>query len=147
MARRPPVAAALTAAARYGYAQVRMQTVESHLACFLKELMLRRRCTASRLATDIGVRHPTMYRWLSGRDVPSTNSCRKIAEFSGVPLMKILSYSGHAPDALEALPDSWPAFGDYLRGKYPNRLSEGVITVVEGLIEARRHRKQPSTGR
>ncbi len=80
-------------------------------------------------------------------DVPSTNSCRKIAEFSRVPLMKILLYAGHVPDAREAFPDSWPAFGDYLRGKYPDTLSEDLIFVIEGLIEARRHRKRSSTRR
>ena len=118
-----------------------MQTAESHLASFLKELMRRRGCSAARLAVDMGFRHPTMYRWLAGMDVPSTNSCRKIAEFSGVPLMKILAYCGHAPDAPEVPPDSWPAFGDYLRGKYPDRLDDDLITAIEELIETRRRRK------
>ena len=56
--------------------------------------MERRKRLPSQLAKAMGVSHPTVIRWLSGEDVPSTASCRKLAAYSDVPLVEILSMSG-----------------------------------------------------
>ena len=56
---------------------------------FLKDLMEKRRRLPSQLAADIGVSHATMHRWVNGKDVPSTTSCRKLAIYSGISLQKI----------------------------------------------------------
>jgi len=111
------------------------------IATFLKELMQRRKRLPSQLAADLGISHPTVTRWLTGEDTPSTASCRKLAEYSGVPVEKVLSLAGHLPDMVQTVPAGWPEFREYARRKYPTELDEDTITVIEDLIELRRARK------
>lgn len=111
------------------------------LAPFLKELMQRRKRLPSQLAVDLGISHPTVARWLAGEDTPSTASCRKLAEYSGVPVEKVLSMAGHLPDVVQTVPAGWPEFREYARLKYPTELDEDIITVIEDLIEHRRAKK------
>jgi transcriptional regulator with XRE-family HTH domain len=108
------------------------------IAPFLKELMQRRNRLPSQLASDLGISHPTVARWLAGEDIPSTASCRKLAEYSGVPVEKVLSLAGHLPDVVQTVPAGWPEFREYARLKYPAELDEDIITVIEDLIERRR---------
>lgn len=110
------------------------------LVSFLKEVMRRRKRLASQLAADLGVSHATISRWLCGKDIPSTQSCRKLAEYSGVRLEKVLSIAGHLPKMEESTSLDWPEFRDYARRKYPNELDEDLITLIEDLIEGRRKR-------
>ena len=118
-----------------------MSTEEVPIVSFLKEVMRRRKRLPSQLAADLGVSHATVSRWLSGRDTPSTRSCRKLAEYSGVPLQKIFSIVGHLPRVAETAPPDWPEFREYARRKYPNALDEDLITMIEDLIERRRARR------
>ena len=120
---------------------VRMSTQEAPIVSFLKELMRRRKRLPSQLAKDLGVSHATVHRWLSGNDVPNTRSCRRLAEYSGVPLEKVLSIVGHLPGVAEARPPEWPEFREYARQKYPTELDEDMITMIEDLIERRRGRR------
>lgn len=117
-----------------------MSTEEVALVSFLTEVMRRRRRLPSQLAADLGVSHATVSRWLSGDNVPDTHSCRKLAEYSGVPPQKVLAIAGHLPRIAEQVPAEWPEFGEYARRKYPNELDEDLITVIEELIERRRSR-------
>ena len=118
-----------------------MSTEEAPLVSFLKEVMRRRKRLPSQLAADLGVSHATVSRWLSGADIPNTRSCRRLAEYSGVPLEKILSVAGHLPGIAEAGPPDWPEFREYARQKYPNELDEDLITMIEDLIERKRGKK------
>ncbi|HEY41207.1 MAG TPA: helix-turn-helix transcriptional regulator [Dehalococcoidia bacterium] len=102
--------------------------------------MRRRGLLPSHLAAEIGISHSTVSRWLKGQDVPSTKSCQKLAECSGVPLQKILSLSGHVPVIAESPANSWPEFREYAQQKYSNELDEDLITLIERLIEQRRGR-------
>ena len=63
--------------------------------------MRRRKCRPSQLAADLGISHATVSRWLSVDEVPKTRSCGKLAEYSGVPVEKILSIVGHMPKIAE----------------------------------------------
>jgi len=117
------------------------------LVSFLNEVMRLRKRLPSQLAADLGVSHATVSRWLSGKDVPSTQSCRKLAEYSGVPLQKILSIAGHLPKMDEEESPDWPEFREYARSKYPNELDEDMITMIEDLIERRRERRYGRRGR
>ena len=117
-----------------------MSTQEVPIASFLKEVMRRRKRLPSQLAADLGVSHATVSRWLSGVDAPSTKSCRRLAEYSGVPLEKVLSIVGHLPRIAEVGPPDWPEFREYARQKYPVELDEDLITMIEDLIERRRKR-------
>ena len=103
--------------------------------------MRRRRRFPSQLASDLGVSHATISRWLALRDIPSTSSCRKLAEYSGVPLEKILSIAGHLPLVAETGHAEWPEFREYARQKYPAELDEDLITMIEDLIERRRGKR------
>jgi len=114
---------------------------------FLKEVMRRRKRLPSQLAADLKVSHATVSRWLSGEDIPNTHSCRKLAEYSGVPLEKILSLAWHLPRIAEGRPADWPEFRDYARHKYPNELDEDLITMIEDLIERRREKKYGGKGK
>ena len=106
--------------------------------------MRRRKRLPSQLATDLGMSHATISRWLSGADVPSIKSCRRLAGYSGVPLEKILSIVGHLPRIAEAETPEWPEFREYARRKYPDELDEDLITMIEDLIERRRGRRYDS---
>jgi len=103
--------------------------------------MRRRKCLPSQLAADLGVSHATVSRWLSDKDVPNTKSCRRLAEYSGVPLEKVLAIVGHLPRIAETGPPEWPEFREYARQKYPAELDEDLITMIEDLIERRRERR------
>jgi transcriptional regulator with XRE-family HTH domain len=106
--------------------------------------MRRRRRLPSQLAADLGISHATVSRWLSGEDIPSTRSCRKLAEYSGTPLEKVLSIVGHLPRVAEAAHPEWPEFREYARKMYPNELDEDLITMIEDLIERRRQKRYNS---
>jgi len=108
--------------------------------------MRRRKRLPSQMAADLGISHATVSRWLSGEDIPSTRSCRRLAEYSGVPLEKILSIAGHLPRIAEEEPAQWPEFRDYARQKYPTELDEDLITMIEDLIERRREKRYKSKG-
>ena len=121
-----------------------MNTKESTIASFLKEVMRRRKRLPSQMAAELGISHATVSRWLSGADIPSTRSCHKLAEYSGVPLEKVLSIVGHMPAVAEAGPPEWPEFREYARQKYPNELDEDLVTMIEDLIERRRQKRYNS---
>jgi len=121
-----------------------MSTEEVPMVSFLKEVMRRRKRLPSQLASDLGISHATVSRWLSGADIPNTKSCRRLAEYSGVPLEKVLSVVGHLPRVAEAAHPEWPEFREYARQMYPNELDDDLITMIEDLIERRRQKKYNS---
>ncbi len=103
--------------------------------------MHRHKLLPSQLAAKLGISHVTMSRWLSGADIPNTRSCRRLAEYSGVPVEKILSIVGHLPQIAEKPPVEWPELREYVRQKYPDELDEELITMIEDLIERRRSKR------
>jgi transcriptional regulator with XRE-family HTH domain len=123
-----------------------MSKQDKPIVTFLEKLMKRRKRLPSQLAGDIGVSHPTVGRWLTGDDVPSTRSCRKLAEYSGVPAEEILSLAGHLPGVAQSPASEWPEFREYASSKYPEDLDEDIITMIEDLIERRRDRRRSGSG-
>ncbi len=108
---------------------------------FLQDLMRRRKKLASQLAADIQVSHATMHRWLTGKDVPSTRSCRVLAEYAGVPVEEVLAAAGHIAQFSDMPATAWPEFREYAQQKYPQELDEDIITMIEDLIERRRQQR------
>ena len=106
------------------------------LVSFLEDIMRRRKRLPSQLAKDIGVSHPTIGRWLSGEDIPSTLSCRKLAAYSGLYVGKVLAIAGHLPALAQTVPDECPEFREYMRGKYP-AVDEDLVSAFEDYIERR----------
>ena len=119
---------------------VPMSSKNLSIVSFLQDLMRRRRLLPSRLATELNISHATVSRWISGADVPSIRSCQKLAEYSGIPLEKVLSSIGYLPRVAETPPE-WPEFREYAQRKYPAELDEDLITMIEDLIERRRAKK------
>jgi len=111
------------------------------LAKFLQEIMKRRKRLPSQLGADLGVSHSTILRWLSGKDIPNTKSCQKLAAYTGISLEKILAIAGHIPGIAEDEPNTWPEFRDYAQQKYPHELDDDMITMIEDLIERRRRKR------
>jgi transcriptional regulator with XRE-family HTH domain len=116
-------------------------------ASFLKEVMRRRKRLPSQMAGDLGISHATVSRWLSGDDIPNTSSCRKLAEYSGEPLEKVLTLAGHMPMVANKTTGEWPEFREYARLKYPDELDEDLITMIEDLIERRRTKQYEGRNR
>ena len=108
---------------------------------FLQELMRRRKRLPSQLAADIGVSHATVRRWLYGEDMPSVRSCQILADYSGIPLQKVLKITGQLPEIGQKEAEDWPEFREYAHKKYPNILDEDIITIIEDMIERRREDK------
>ncbi len=111
------------------------------LVKFLEETMVHRKRLASQLAADIGVSHATMSRWLSGKDIPGMKSCRRLAEYSGVPTEKVLAIAGHLPSVETSAPLEWPEFREYAMKKYPDDLDEDTIEMIEHLLDRRRGKR------
>ncbi len=124
-----------------------MKKGNSSLLAFLRDLLRRRKKLPSQIATDIGVSHATMSRWLSGKDIPSTASCRKLAEYAGVPVQQMLAIVGYVPKLEELSSSEWPEFRQYAQMKYPAELDEDLVTMIEDLIERRRSRKKETGAR
>lgn len=118
----------------------------SEIISFIEEILRRRRLLPSQLALKLNISHATVRRWLLGEDVPSTRSCRKLADFSGMPLQQVLAAAGHLPQVREERAFAWPEFREYARQKYPNELDEDIISMIEDLIERRRQQGGGSKG-
>lgn len=116
------------------------------LSTFLCELMSRRKQLPSQMASDLGVSHSTVSRWLSGKDVPGVQSCQRLADISGMPVEKVLCSAGHLPSLTRKAPADWPEFREYARRKYPNELDEDLVIMIEDLIERRRQKRHNHTG-
>jgi len=104
--------------------------------------MRRQKRLPSQLATDLGISHTTVSRWLSGKHTPSIKSCHKLAQHSSIPLPRVLSATGHLPRIAESIPAEWPEFREYAMRKYPGELDDDLITMIEDLIERRRQRRR-----
>jgi hypothetical protein len=70
--------------------------------------------------------------------VPSTQSCRKLAEYSGTSIDKVLEVVGYIPELPVKTYAEWPEFREYAHIKYPDELDEDVILMLEKIIELRR---------
>ena len=115
---------------------------ETPIVSFIRDLMRRRHLLPSHLAARLGVSHPTVGRWLAGDDTPSVSSCRKIAEFAGVPAEKVLALAGYLPEVATSPVSQWPEFREYATLKYPDELDDDVIAMIEDLIERRREKRR-----
>jgi len=75
-----------------------MRTNYNLLGIFLTEVMRQKKRLPSQLASDLSISHATVGRWLTGQDIPNVKSCRKLSEYTEIPLERILVITGHLPD-------------------------------------------------
>jgi hypothetical protein len=78
---------------------------------------------------------------MSGDDMPRPPSCRKLAEYSGVALEKVLALAGHFPPVVQAAPAEWPEFREYMERKYPGADGD-LVAVLEAYLERGRSEHQ-----
>jgi hypothetical protein len=83
-----------------------------------------------------------MLRWLSGDDIPSTRSCKKLADYTGIAVEEILYAAGHIARLGNTTPVHLPEFREYAQQKYPKEIDEDIIIMIEDLIERRRDRRR-----
>ena len=114
--------------------------VSTPLITFLTEIMDQHRCSPSQLATDLGVRYSTVYRWLHNKTLPNISSLRKLAEYTSLSLHTILSRIDYIPSFPHSPPNSLPEFREYAFQKYPAELDDDLVTLIENLIIVRRDR-------
>jgi transcriptional regulator with XRE-family HTH domain len=113
---------------------------------FLQALMRRRGRLPSQFAADVGVSHTSISRWLSGKETPSFSSCVKLANYTGVPLQRVLHIVGHLTPLEDKAASELPDFREYVKRKYPRELDDDLVTLIEDLIERRRGRNgEPTT--
>ena len=116
--------------------------MNDNLVTFLEDVMRRRRRLPSQLAADLGVRHTSVSRWLSGKVKPNFESCLKLAAYAAVPLDRVLSIVGYIQPPPDNGPGEWPEFREYAQRKYSNELDDDLITMIEDLIERRRKKHE-----
>ena len=74
-----------------------MSTSDNALGTFLQELMHRQGRLPSQMASDLGLSHTSVSRWLSGDDMPSIASCHKLASYAKVPLEQVIRLARRLP--------------------------------------------------
>lgn len=107
---------------------------------FLQALMRRRGQLPSQFAAAVGVSHTSVSRWLSGKEKPSFASCIKLANYTRMPLQRILHIVGHLIPVEERPASELPDFREYVRRRYPRELDDDLVTIIEDLIDRRRAR-------
>ena len=91
---------------------------ETEFTKWLESIIQERHSYPSNFAKDLGISHATVSRWLHGKDIPKTKTCRRIAELTGYPISVVMAKAGHLPPT-ETDPENWPPFREYMAGKYP----------------------------
>jgi transcriptional regulator with XRE-family HTH domain len=112
--------------------------VSEEFIAFLQALMRRRGQLPSQFAADVGVSHTSVSRWLSGKEKPSFTSCVKLANYTRVPLQRVLHIVGYLIPVEEKAAGELPDFREYVKRKYPQELDDDLVTIIEDLIERRR---------
>jgi transcriptional regulator with XRE-family HTH domain len=111
---------------------------------YLDDLQRHRGISLRRLARESGVSASTLSRWREGKQVPSPNSCKLLAEYLSVPVEHVLAMAGHLRPLHKEDPESLPEFREYAHQKYPDDLDDDMIAMIEDLIDRRRRRREQS---
>ncbi len=65
------------------------------LADYLEDIRSQQGISLRRLAKESGVSASTLCRWREGKQTPSVESCRMLAEYLAVPTTHVLAMAGH----------------------------------------------------
>jgi hypothetical protein len=69
----------------------------SSLPYLLSSLLDKKKITLGQLAQAIDCKRDIIENWLTGNGVPGIHVCRKLADFGGLSLARILSITNHLP--------------------------------------------------
>jgi transcriptional regulator with XRE-family HTH domain len=114
----------------------------ANIADFLGDIQRQRGISLRHLGRESGVSASTLSRWREGKQVPSPNSCKMLAEYLSLPVEHVLALAGHLKPLHKDSADSLPEFREYAMQKYPTELDEDMITMIEDLIYRRRRRRE-----
>lgn len=115
-----------------------MSDTEKPFIAFLRDFLRRRKLLPSQLAAGMGISQATVSRWLSGKDIPSITSCKKLADYSGTSVGKILWLAGYLSDTVGDETCLCPEFRRYARPQHPGVLDEDLVIMIEDLIKRKR---------
>jgi len=107
---------------------------------FIKDITVQRGLSLRGLARETGISASTLSRWCEGKQVPSPESCRILAEYLSVSTEHIMALAGHLKPLHKENKEDLPEFREYAERRYPNELDEDVIAMIEDLIRRRRRR-------
>lgn len=74
-----------------------MSSRKKTIKALLEEIMERKGIRPEHLAKNLGVSSASVSRWISGKDIPSSASCYKLAEYAEISIEKILYMAGQIP--------------------------------------------------
>lgn len=112
------------------------------IAAFIQDIQKQRGLSLRGLARESGVSVSTLSRWLDGKQVPSPQSCKMLADYLSLPTEHLLALAGHLRPLHKEGVETLPEFREYARRKYPRELDEDMITMIEDLIRRRRTRHE-----
>lgn len=116
----------------------RYTTSMTKIADFLKDIQRQRGFSLRRLARETQISASTLSRWRDGKQTPSPESCRLLADYLSLPAEHILALAGHLSPLHRR--DDLPEFREYAGLRYPNELDEDIVAMIEDLIRRRRGR-------
>ena len=110
---------------------------------FIKDITAQRGLSLRGLARETGINASTLSRWREGKQVPSPESCKILADYLSVSTEHILALAGHLRPLHKEDKESLPEFREYATRRYPDELDEDIIVMIEDLIRRRRRRLEP----
>ena len=79
-----------------------------NLADYLEDIRSQQGISLRRLARESGVSASTLCRWREGKQTPSVESCRMLAEYLAVPITHVLALAGHLSPLHREAAMPWP---------------------------------------
>ena len=105
---------------------------------FIKDITAQRGLSLRGLAREIGINASTVSRWRDGKQVPSPESCKILADYLSASTEHILVLAGHLRPLHKEDKERLPEFREYATRRYPDELDEDIIIMIEDLIRRRR---------
>ncbi len=114
----------------------------ANMADLLKDIQRQRGLSLRGLARESGISASTLSRWCDGKQTPSPQSCRMLADYLSLSAEHVLALAGHLRPLHRVTAEAWPEFREYAKSKYPEDLDEDTIAMIEDLIHRRRRRRE-----
>lgn len=112
---------------------------------FLQDLQRQRGISLRKMASETGISASTLSRWYEGKQTPSPQSCKMLAQYLLLPIEHVLALAGHLRPLHKTNPDVLPEFREYALKKYPEVLDDDMISMIEDLIRRRMMRSGGSS--
>ncbi len=108
---------------------------------WLEDRLADRRLSPTEFARRVGVSTTAVFNWLGGKQ-PKADSCGKIAEVLGVPLLDVLIAAGHVPETARQIDLSTVDIYAAIRAQRSPSEAERMIQILNALDAADRRLKE-----